>query len=85
MFKTRARGAVPVERFGTCTITVLVKPFTLSDSVVDPGEVDEQPEDAAAATDCVAALNGTAPTARIDSVATARVPVARRTPRFMRS
>jgi hypothetical protein len=61
---TNARGVVPVELVGTCTMTVLVKPFTLSDSVVEPGDVAEQPLDvAAAATGAVAALNGTRPSA----------------------
>ena len=38
-FSTNARGVVPLERFGTCTITVRVNPLTFSDSVVEPGEV----------------------------------------------
>src|SRR5579863_8275694 len=65
MFKTSARGAVPVELLGTCTMTVLVNPFTLSESVVEPGDVAPQPLDvAAAATDGVPTLKGTTPAAR---------------------
>jgi len=36
---------VPFELFGTCTITVRVNPFTLSDKVVEPGDAPLQPDE----------------------------------------
>jgi hypothetical protein len=79
MLKTSARGVVPVELLGTCTITVRVKPFTFSDSVVDPGDVDAQPVDVdAEATDVVPATTGTTPMATSERVATDRTAPARR-------
>src|ERR1039458_6820261 len=70
-FKTRARAVVPVELLGTWTITVRVKPFTLSDSVVEPGDVAPQPVAVvAAATVGVPAPKGT-PRARRSMVVAA--------------
>jgi hypothetical protein len=56
-----------------------VKPFTFSESVVDPGEVVEQPDDVAAEANDGAASIGTAPVAR-----SAKVEMATR-PRTMRA
>src|SRR5580692_2448203 len=79
MLKTSARGVVPVELFGTWTITVRVKPSTFSESVVDPGDVAVQPVDvAAAAIDVVPSATGTAPIATSESVARDRTAPARR-------
>src|SRR5580698_6315889 len=76
---TRARGVVPVESLGTCTMTVRVNPFTFSDHVVEPGDVVEQPgEDCAAAAVVTPALKGRAPSAISDSVAKVTIPLTRR-------
>src|ERR1700722_1070574 len=70
-FSTNARGEVPDECFGTCTITVRLKPSTLSDSVVEPSDVEEHPLDVAApAMDAMPALKGTAASAKSADTAT---------------
>jgi hypothetical protein len=77
MLRTNAVGVVPLERFGTCTITVRLNPFTFSDSVVEPGDVVEQLVDLAA--DCaeaLAGLRGTATSARSAMVTLATTPLA---------
>ena len=72
-------GSVPVAVLGTCTMTVLVNPFTFSDSVVEPGDVVEQPaEVGAAAAVGIPTLMGKAPSAISDNVENATTPLPRR-------
>jgi hypothetical protein len=60
-------------------MTVLVNPFTFSDSVVEPGDVVEQPaEDCAAAAVVTPPLKGRTPSAINDSVANATIAMTQR-------